>query len=536
MERRCAGVFVTLILLFMAMVLRIFVLSRSAYYAAVAGGQSSWLLEVDQSRGQIYDCNLKPLTGSETRYVAAVEPSAEAAGALYPVLAEEDREAATHALAGLTPFVIDVTSPEVYAPGVEVFEVQDRVSVGQTAVHLIGYLDSEGKGVTGLEAAFDEYLRSCGGSLSVRYATDTMGQALSSTAPEVVNENYGAGGGVVLTIDREIQQAAEQAAARYFEKGAVVVLDVHTGEIRAMASLPSYDPTNVAAALEDPDSPLINRALLPYSVGSTFKVLVAATAIEQGYADHTHDCPGYIQVEDVIFHCHNLAGHGLLNMTQALEKSCNPYFVSLIQLTGGESVAAKAAAIGFGSPLELADGITASAGRLPTYEELAVPGQTANFGFGQGYLTATPLQIAQLMATVANDGAAVTPKLIAGYTEDGQTISEYTPTYSPRQVIRESAALQVQQMMIQVVEEGSGTKARPKALGAGGKTASAQTGTYDENGEEIVQAWFAGFYPADEPQYAIAVLAEGMESGGDYAAPVFAEICDRIAELGKLNG
>lgn len=79
MERRCAGVFVTLILLFMAMVLRIFVLSRSAYYAAVAGGQSSWLLEVDQSRGQIYDCNLKPLTGSETRYVAAVEPSAEAA-------------------------------------------------------------------------------------------------------------------------------------------------------------------------------------------------------------------------------------------------------------------------------------------------------------------------------------------------------------------------------------------------------------------------------------------------------------------------
>ena len=94
MERRCAGVFVTLILLFMAMVLRIFVLSRSAYYAAVAGGQSSWLLGVDQSRGQIYDCNLKPLTGSETRYVAAVEPSAEAAGALYPVLAEEDREAA----------------------------------------------------------------------------------------------------------------------------------------------------------------------------------------------------------------------------------------------------------------------------------------------------------------------------------------------------------------------------------------------------------------------------------------------------------
>ena len=378
------------------------------------------------------------------------------------------------ALAGFSPFVIDVASPEVFAPGVEVFQVQDRVAPDQTAVHLIGYLDGEGKGVTGLESAFDEYLRSCGGSLSVRYVTDTMGQALSSTPPQVVKDHYGTGGGIVLTIDREIQQAAEQAAARHFQRGAVVVLDVHTGEIRAMASLPAYDPTRVEEALEDPDSPLINRALLPYSVGSTFKVLVAATAIEQGYAGHAYDCPGYIQVEDVIFRCHNLAGHGALDMLHAMEKSCNPYFVSLIQLTGGESVAAKAAAIGFGSSLELADGIRASAGRLPTYEELSVPGQTANFGFGQGYLTATPLQIAQLMAAIANDGAAVTPKLIAGYTQDGQEISEHTPTYAPRQVIRESAALQVQQMMIGVVEEGSGTKARPRAWGAGGKTASAR--------------------------------------------------------------
>lgn len=99
------------------------------------------------------------------------------------------------------------------------------------------------------------------------------------------------------------------------------------------------------------------------------------------------------------------------------------------------------------------------------------------------------------MAAIANDGAAVTPKLIAGYTQDGQEISEHTPTYASRQVIRESAALQVQQMMIGVVEEGSGTKARPRAWGAGGKTASAQTGTYDEAGEEIVQAWFGRFYP-----------------------------------------
>lgn len=535
LERRCAGVYAGLIAAMMGLVLRLYILSQSAYYAAVAGGQSSWLLEVDTSRGQIYDCELQPLVSTEMAYLAAVEPSAQAAAALYSALAPEQREAVTQHLAGLTPFVIEVEAPEVYAPGVEVFSVSQRSTGDQTAVHLIGYLDQEGHGVTGIEAAYDTLLTEAGGTLSVRYTTDTMGRALATEPPEVVDEGYNGAGGVVLTIDREIQLLAEEAAARHFEKGAVVVLDVHTGEIRAMASLPVYDPENVAAALDDPDSPLINRALLPYSVGSTFKVLVAATALEQGYAGHTYDCPGYIQVGDTVFHCHNLAGHGLLDMTGALEKSCNPYFISLIQLTGGESVAAKASAIGFGSPLELADGITAAAGRLPTYEELSVPGQEANFGFGQGYLMATPLQIAQLMAAIAGDGAAVTPKLVAGFTEDGETPSEYTPTYSPKQVVTPSAAIQVQQMMISVVEEGSGTLAKPELLGAGGKTGSAQTGTYDENGEEIVQAWFAGFYPADDPQYAIAVLAEGMEDGGRYAAPVFKEICDGIANAGKVG-
>ena len=535
LERRCAGVYAGLIAAMMGLVLRLYILSQSAYYAAVAGGQSSWLLEVDTSRGQIYDCELQPLVSTEMAYLAAVEPSAQSAAALYSALAPEQREAVTRHLAGLTPFVIEVEAPEVYAPGVEVFSVSQRSTEDQTAVHLIGYLDQEGHGVTGIEAAYDTLLTEAGGTLSVRYTTDTMGRALATEPPEVVDEGYNGAGGVVLTIYREIQLLAEEAAARHFEKGAVVVLDVHTGEIRAMASLPVYDPENVAAALDDPDSPLINRALLPYSVGSTFKVLVAATALEQGYAGHTYDCPGYIQVGDTVFHCHNLAGHGLLDMTGALEKSCNPYFISLIQLTGGESVAAKASAIGFGSPLELADGITAAAGRLPTYEELSVPGQEANFGFGQGYLMATPLQIAQLMAAIAGDGAAVTPKLVAGFTEDGETLSEYTPTYSPKQVVTPSAAIQVQQMMISVVEEGSGTLAKPELLGAGGKTGSAQTGTYDENGEEIVQAWFAGFYPADDPQYAIAVLAEGMEDGGRYAAPVFKEICDGIANAGKVG-
>ena len=457
----------------------------------------------------------------------------------------------------LAPHIIGKTGPLSAEQYDEIKKENNTFSLE----NLSGYSYDDTIGQNGIEWALEDTLRGENGKLTLE--TDREGNLTSSE----IEVSPKAGNTVYLTLDSRIQSVVNTSLAKNAkaakenavptekdpkgadcEAGAAVMIDLKTGAVLAASTYPTYDLNKYISDIayynqlnNDETFPMINRAFSgTFAPGSIFKPVVAAAALEEGIINPTstvycgHYYTYYTQDTKLAPTC--MGWHYDTNIYKALEKSCNPYFVSLIQLTGGESVAAKAAAIGFGSPLELADGITASAGRLPTYEELAVPGQTANFGFGQGYLTATPLQIAQLMATVANDGAAVTPKLIAGYTGDGQTISEYTPTYSPRQVIRESAALQVQQMMIQVVEEGSGTKARPKALGAGGKTASAQTGTYDENGEEIVQAWFAGFYPADEPQYAIAVLAEGMESGGDYAAPVFAEICDRIAELGKLNG
>lgn len=535
LERRIAGVFCTFLLLFSGMIFRLYQISQSSDYASAANNQSSYLLEVDRSRGKIYDCNFHSLVDNGKSYLAAVTPCPEAAGALYYNISKTQHEQATKKLSENRPFVMPVRQRNVFSKGVDVFTVPQRYGLRQLAPHIIGYLGADRHGVTGIEQAYDDYLEESGGKLMVRYTTDTLGRALEGRAPETVTENYNSPQGVVLTLDRDIQEVAESAAAAHFEKGAVVVLDVHSGAIRAMASLPSFDPNHISRYLEDENAPLINRALWPYSVGSTFKTLVAATAVERGLGGHTHYCNGSIKVGDVVYHCHNRNGHGELNMTEALEKSCNPYFISLIQEIGGESVAYKAATIGFGKELELADGLTAASGRLPTYEELRSAGETANFGFGQGYLTATPLQIAQLMATIANNGAAVTPKLVEGFTEDGATLSQATATYSPKQVVSERAALAVQRMMVSVVENGSGKKARPALLGAGGKTASAQTGAYDADGSEIIHAWFGGFYPADDPQYAIVVLAEGMDSGGDFAAPVFKEICDRIALLEKVG-
>ena len=183
--------------------------------------------------------------------------------------------------------------------------------------------------------------------------------------------------------------------------------------------------------------------------------------------------------------------------------------------------------LGFGASAELAPGLFSAAGNLPGSSELSSKAALASFSFGQGKLLATPVQIAALAAAVANGGFSVTPKLVLGTTDENGKLSA-APIYEKNRVMSEAAAKKLREMMISVVEEGSGANAKPNRGGAGGKTASAQTGQYDKDGNEIVHAWFAGFYPAEEPKYAIAVFAEGMNSGSDFAAPVFKKICDGI--------
>lgn len=212
-------------------------------------------------------------------------------------------------------------------------------------------------------------------------------------------------------------------------------------------------------------------------------------------------------------------------MRGALEHSCNPYFISLALELGGAPLLYKAQQLGFGTAFEAAPGFRSYSGTLPTARELLAPAATANFGFGQGALTATPVQIACLVSAIANGGGAVTPRLVAVPPWTAPRSPIRPPFTLPAPVFLPEAAEQIRRMMVSVVEEGSGKNAKPRRGGAGGKTASAQTGQYLD-GEEVVHAWFAGFYPAEEPRYTIVVFCEGGDSGGDRACPVFKEIAD----------
>ena len=538
MQWRIVGVFVVMLTIASGLMVRLYALSMNVGLEQAAQSQSAYTLQITTTRGQIYDRNLQPLTDTEQRNYLAVLPTDDAVQACAEQITGTSRRLALDAAAQGTPFVLPLEDGQkVYAADVENFTVSSRLPHDpseQLAVHLLGYLDGEGNGVSGIEQAYNDQLAAAGEQVTVRCQVDALGRPMENGTMQVEGSSRPPQQGVILTLDKRMQQAVEQVGEQ-IDQGAIVVMDVQTGAITASASFPQYDPYHLEAALEDAGQPLINRALLPYCVGSSFKLSVAAAALEEGISpSFLVDCVGGTTVAERIFYCHNRAGHRETDLKRAIEQSCNPYFIKLGQETGAEQLLGMAKALGFGQETQLADGVIAQTGNLPTLGELSSPHELANFSFGQGKLTATPVQIAAMVSAVANGGMAVTPHLVMGTTEDGQTVQK-KESPAPVRVFSQQTAAFLQEAMIGVVEEGSAPLAQPKQGGAGGKTASAQTGLYDEEGEEIVHAWFAGFFPAQNPQYAAVILIEGGEYGGQVASPLFAQLVDLYGPLDEAE-
>lgn len=529
MGNRVIALFSTMIVLFSLLIIRLYAITQSDYLVTAAQNQSSYTLKIARTRGAIYDRNLAPITGQRKQNLIAVLPSADSISAVAQTVTGPQRSAVLSQMEGKVPFtaLLEEGQGKVYSADVENFTVTQRYPEEPFAPHILGYLDGEGHGVMGVEKAYDSFLRAAGEQTKVTYTVDGRGLPLENSSPVVHGSTRDPRQGVVLTLDREIQRIASQAA-RQIEEGAVVVMDVQTGQLRACVSAPEFSPYEVPAALEDQRSPLFNRAFAAYSVGSTYKLAVAAAALEQGISTQfSHNCLGGIEVDGRMFYCHNRGGHRQITMRKAIEQSCNPYFVALGQETGAENILYMSQAMGFGTATTFAPGMASQAGNLPLPQEVQNRQALANLSFGQGSLLATPVQIGAMVSSIANGGMAVTPSLVMGATQDGQTL-EALPQYAENRIMSSSTARTLREFMVSVVEEGSGTPGKPEWGGAGGKTASAQTGKLAENGEEIVHAWFAGFFPAEEPRYAVVVLVEGGEFGGQIASPIFREIADQI--------
>ncbi len=533
MHKRTVLAFVGILVLMMGLIIRVFDIAGEGLSQA-ADQQQSVTVTVANARGTIYDSRLRPLVNSDMEYRASVTAVPEAIAAISPQLDEAALRELTERLQGNRPAVVVLDKPISPTNGVELFRVSKRYGSYTLSPHLLGYLDGDGlHGVTGIELAFDDYLNEHGGKATVTYKVDAAGRPLQGERTVISNTLDEAQAGVALTLDSDIQRITEAALKEHVSQGAAVVMDPYTGAILSMASLPDFQPYNVADKLERTDSPLLNRALCNYNLGSVFKIVSTATALEQRIPLTTmFSCQGGYTIGTLTLHCHNRLGHGTLDMMDAFAESCNPYFMQLMLQAGGSSLYRMSTLFGFDRAIILAEGFKTARAVLPSEEELFSPAAVANLSFGQGSLLATPVHVAQMVAAVVNGGKIQRPNILKGYVDKEGNLTEQA--LSPAQTaFSEQTAATLRDMMINVVENGTGNTARPDNGGAGGKTGTAETGMLNEAGKSVVQSWFAGFYPAENPRYAVAVLAEDSGGTGGKSSPVFRDICNELYKLGQ---
>ncbi len=349
------------------------------------------------------------------------------------------------------------------------------------------------------------------------------------------------GGIVRTTLDLDLQRAAESALRKLTKRGALVVIDIETGEIVAMASNPNYDPNiflpkvkynDYQALLDSEDKPLIARAYQSaYPPASVFKAVVALSALEKGFIDESTliDGPPSMEIGGREFKNWNKKPEGEINVIDAIKRSCNTWFYELAIYMQSRSFINLAKLLGLGEKNNLAL-LSETSGKLPDIK-YEVPAQSANLSIGQGDLLTSPLQMARMMAGIARGVSLPKLHIIQQVvTNEGQVVEQMVFGESTPLPLGFKAVVTVHEGLDQVVNDSRGTGKRAAVSYAriSGKTGTAQWGNVDK---KQYLAWFGGFMPTEKPKYAFAAIYEGEEGqtigGGTYAAPIIKEFFEQ---------
>lgn len=381
-------------------------------------------------------------------------------------------------------------------------------------------------GYTGLEKSYEKYLR---GEKGADYVlVDSKQREIGKFRDGKDNVPAENGDDLILTIDKDVQKVAEEAFIG--KRGAAVAIDPKTGGILALVSSPQYDLNQFSYVTSkdylnklysDPNKPLFDRAIMStLPPGSTFKPLVAIAALDQGLItpQTTFTCPGYF-VYGRTFKCD--AVHGTLNVVHAIEKSCNVFFYNTILRVGLDNLDRYAKMFGLGRKTGIdIDG--EENGFIPDknyyvklYGKDWPRSILCSLGIGQGEISVTPLQEAQYVSLIAEDGNGYTPHLVKGYMD--KETGKFVPfKYKKIHVNVRKEIFDIVKKGMFLVVNGNGTAAsiRLKNIQIAGKTGTAQ----NPHGKD--DAWFIGFAPFDNPQIAVAVIVENVGFGATYAAPI----------------
>ena len=457
-----------------------------------------------------------------------------------PIVILEDASLAQ--VAALSARRLDFELPDVVVEEVPM----RRYPTDALAAHLFGYVgeasDAQiGDGIatgsivgqSGVERVYNKLLMGEDGAR--RVVVNSMGREIR-TLEEIPPV---AGRRVQLTIDYDLQKAAEDGFRHAGFNGSAVILDPRDGEVLSLVSLPAYDPNDFASGIDsatwaalntDRLRPLQNRAIQGrYSPGSTFKVVVATAALEEGVVtpDFKVNCPGGASFFGRYFMCHLRGGHGLMDMRHALEKSCNVYFYTLGNMLGVDKIHKWAEKLGLAGktgidlPNEQESIVPSTAWKLERTGERWYPGETISVSIGQGQVTVTPASLAVMIATVANGGTRVTPHVIRAVDEGAGWKRVVAPAVADRVAFRPETLSALHDGLWMVVNaSGTGGRARIPGRDVSGKTGTAQV--ISNQGRQAARnsgrdlrdhGWFVFFAPRDNPQIAGVIFGEHNEHG-----------------------
>ncbi|WP_321397955.1 penicillin-binding protein 2 [Emcibacter sp.] len=434
--------------------------------------------------------------------------------------------------------------------------------------HLVGYVGSVSEqdlgrsddpllelpafkiGKNGMERELEQRLRGEAGNTRVEV------NALGRVIRELSRQDSKAGEDVRLTIDLDLQKYAAERVRD--QSAAIVVMDVHNGDVLAIASTPAFDPNDFNLGISqkkwdelrnDIRKPMTNKTVSgQYPPGSTFKMIVALAALEAGVIDETEEvfCNGKYHLGNHTFHCWKKYGHGKVDLKHAIAGSCDVYFYEVAGRVGIDKIQEVAQRFGLGKSFNIGipgevDGLIPGKGwKLATQGVSWQGGDTANAGIGQGYVLATPLQLAVMTSRLVNGGYAVEPRIILPSGED-------TPVPLEKIAVSEEHLKLVQDGMSAVVNDVKGTAhyyiPHTKSYSMGGKTGTSQVRRISKAerdtgirkyGEkpwiEREHALFVGYGPVEAPRYAVSVLVEHGGGGASSAAPIAADVMRYIQE------
>lgn len=460
---------------------------------------------------------------------------------------------------------IEVNTPDL--PGIMIDVGQSRFYPhANHLAHVLGYVAAVSEkeasddpvlqlpgfriGKSGMEKTHDLALRGASGNLQVEV------NALGRVIRELSRQEGQSGAEVSLTVDLGLQKFVSERLAN--ESAAAVVVDVHNGDVLALASTPGFDPNTFNRGLSseewktlvsNPRAPLTNKAISgQYPPGSTFKMAVALAALEKGIATPAtqHFCKGSVELGNAEFHCWKKGGHGTMDMSQAITQSCDVYFYELAKRIGIDRISEMARRLGLGQKLRV-DLPGELKGLMPTraWKRAATgqswqQGETLIAGIGQGFLLSTPLQLAIMTARLVNGGFAVTPRITRSVSYTDEIEPPLEPNFETIGISEQHLSV-IRRAMTRVVNEPYGTafrsRIKKRAFAMGGKTGTVQVRRISkaerEQGvrknkdlpwEERDHSLFVGFAPISSPRYAVSVVVEHGGSGSKTAAPIAHDI------------